>query len=159
MAGPSLIDPAPFASAPVVFGPEKIREINPQRFEFLMLSGILEYSPEENRCVGFKDVGEDEFWVRGHLPGRPLFPGVLIIEAAAQLCTFFWTMRVPCSPGTFYGFGGVDRVRFRGEVVPPCRLLLATELESGRGKVWIWNTQGFVEDRRVFEGRIIGVEI
>ena len=64
---------------------EEIREVNAQRYEMEQLLGIITHRPDEGYVVGFKDVRDDEFWVRGHIPGRPLLPGVLMIEAAAQL--------------------------------------------------------------------------
>src|SRR3990167_1013840 len=66
---------------------ETIRSIIPHRYEMEQLSGIVKFDPEQGIIVGYKDVSLNEFWVRGHIPGRPLMPGVIMLEAAAQLCT------------------------------------------------------------------------
>ena len=69
---------------------ETIRAIIPHRYEMEQLSGIVKFDPEQGIIVGYKDVSPNEFWVRGHIPGRPLMPGVLMLEAAAQLCTYYY---------------------------------------------------------------------
>src|ERR1051326_2157951 len=85
---------------------EEIRKVIPQRYEMEMLSGIV--YDDDKRIVGFKDITLDDFWVRGHIPGRPLMPGVMMIECAAQLCAFY-TMR--CQPEMgFLGFAKCDEV-------------------------------------------------
>jgi 3-hydroxyacyl-[acyl-carrier-protein] dehydratase len=101
---------------------EEIRRYNPQRGDMEHLNGIV-YADKEKKCiVGYKDIRPDEFWVYGHIPGRPLFPGVLMIEVGAQLASFFnkryfdWT--------GFIGFGGVTDVRFRAQIVPPARMYI-----------------------------------
>ena len=66
-----------------------IRKFNPQRFEMEQLSAIVYENTETLVCAGYKDVGDDEFWVRGHMPQMPLMPGVVMLEAAAQLCSYF----------------------------------------------------------------------
>ena len=63
---------------------EEIRKLNPHRYEFEQLTGVLLFRPEEKIIVGLRVVRSDEFWIRGHIPGRPIFPGVLMLEAAAQ---------------------------------------------------------------------------
>jgi 3-hydroxyacyl-[acyl-carrier-protein] dehydratase len=72
-----------------VFDKEAICKVNPQRFEMQQLDGVIWYDKEKSSILGFKDVTEQEFWVRGHIPERPLMPGVIMIEAAAQLSSFF----------------------------------------------------------------------
>lgn len=62
---------------------EAIRTVIPHRYEMEQLSGILKFDPEHKIIVGYKDISNNEFWVRGHIPGRPLMPGVLMLEAAA----------------------------------------------------------------------------
>ena len=71
---------------------EGIRETIPQRFEMEMLSGIVHIDLPNDTIIGVKDITDHEFWVRGHIPGRPLMPGVMMIECAAQLCAY-WTMK------------------------------------------------------------------
>jgi 3-hydroxyacyl-[acyl-carrier-protein] dehydratase len=138
---------------------EEIQKINPQRYEMEQLSGIFIIDKERHIIAGYRDVARDEFWLRGHIPGRPIFPGVLIIEAAAQLCTYYYKIALNDDPNRFLGFGGVDRVKFRGTVLPGDRLILIaknTELKSRRAQ---FETQAMVGDRIVFEGIITGMPI
>ena len=136
---------------------EDIRKLNPHRFEFEQVTGIVAFRPEERKIVGLRVVREDEFWVRGHIPGNPVFPGVLMLESAAQVCSFY-SGRVVGSAG-FLGFGGVDEVRFRGVVRPGGRLyILGVErvLTPNRCQ---FDTQGVVDGKIVFEAKILGVRI
>jgi 3-hydroxyacyl-[acyl-carrier-protein] dehydratase len=136
---------------------EEIRQSNPHRFEMEMLSGCIYLDPEKGQIVAFKDVRPDEFWVRGHIPGRPLMPGVLMIEAAAQMSSLYYK-RVQNDP-RFLGFGGVDGVKFRGQVVPGDRLLLLGQAIEIRSRRAVFDTQGVVGDRLVFEARITGMPV
>ncbi len=72
-----------------VFDKEAIGKVNPQRFEMQQLDGILWYNKEKSLILGYNDITKDEFWTRGHIPERPLMPGVIMVEAAAQLSSFF----------------------------------------------------------------------
>ncbi|MFQ5844917.1 MAG: 3-hydroxyacyl-ACP dehydratase FabZ family protein, partial [Planctomycetota bacterium] len=123
MPPPRLLDLAPLDLGRVLYGPDEIARRNPHRHEMALLTHILRYEPEEGYIVGDSLVPEDAFWVRGHVPGRPLLPGVLMIETAAQLCSFYWRETFPDLSG-FFGFGGIDAARFRGTVAPGDRLVL-----------------------------------
>src|SRR5271168_3394791 len=68
---------------------DAIRRVNPQRFEMEQLTAIVYLDTEHHVIAGYKDVAADEFWVRGHMPDFPLLPGVLMCEAAAQLCAYY----------------------------------------------------------------------
>ena len=83
-----LVDLTQINLEALAFDKEAIRAEILQRFEMEQLDGVIHLDVEAIVCVGYKDVRDDEFWTRGHIPGRPLYPGVMIIEAAAQLCTF-----------------------------------------------------------------------
>jgi 3-hydroxyacyl-[acyl-carrier-protein] dehydratase len=136
---------------------EEIRKINRQRFEFEQLGGIYALFPEEEVVVGYRDVREDEFWTKGHIPGNPLFPGVLMIEAAAQLCSFYQGKVHPTDG--FFGFGGVEGVRFRAAVRPGDKMILVGKGVQIHPRKSTFQTQAFVKDGMVFEGTIIGVNI
>ncbi len=118
----------------------------------------LIWADEANCCaVGVKDVRSDEFWVPGHIPGRPLLPGVLMIEAGAQLCSFLQQRK--SEPDGFLAFTRCDDCVFRGQVVPGDRLiLLAKEIEAGRRR-FVSRTQGLVGGKLVFEATITGMKI
>ena len=83
----TLINPADYPLDKILFDAEECMRRNPQRFEFLQLTSILHMDLENNLIVGHRHIGDDEFWMRGHLPGRPLFPGVLMIECMAQMAS------------------------------------------------------------------------
>ncbi|MFP4176882.1 MAG: 3-hydroxyacyl-ACP dehydratase FabZ family protein [Planctomycetota bacterium] len=136
-------------------GVEDIRRYNPQRYEFEQLDGILHYDPDEEVVVGLKEVGEDEFWVRGHIPERPLLPGVLMCEAAAQLCSYYYKRATETE--RFVGFGGLDDVKFRAAVEPGDRLILVAKVQRISRRHCVMDCQGFVGDRMVFQGTITGV--
>src|SRR5262245_7385491 len=89
MPPPLIVDPMSLDLSRVVADREAIRRVNPQRFELEQLTAIVLMDREQEIIAGYKDVGADEFWVRGHLPDYPLLPGVLICEAAAQLCSYY----------------------------------------------------------------------
>jgi len=72
----------------IVASAEEIRRYNPQRFEMEQLSAVVYVNEKDYSCVGYKDVTDREFWVRGHMPDLPLMPGVVMLESIAQLCSF-----------------------------------------------------------------------
>src|SRR5437588_12774509 len=82
-------DPASLDLDKIVADLEAIRQVNPQRFDMEQLTAIVYVDREQHVIAGYKDVKPDEFWVRGHMPDYPLMPGVLMCEAAAQLCSYY----------------------------------------------------------------------
>jgi 3-hydroxyacyl-[acyl-carrier-protein] dehydratase len=140
----------------VAYSIEKIREINPQRGDMEHLNAIIYAEPELGRIIAYKDVREDEFWVPGHIPGRPLLPGVIMIEAAAQMASFYTKMF--CGWKGFIGFGAVDGVKFRGQVTPPSRFYLIGQKIWERHHRLNCKIQGMVDGNLVFESEITGVE-
>ncbi|MCU0915329.1 MAG: beta-hydroxyacyl-ACP dehydratase [Planctomycetes bacterium] len=141
-----------------LFDKDAICTVNPQRFEMQQLDGIL-WCDREHACIlGYKDVTSQEFWVRGHIPGRPLMPGVLQIEAAAQLLSFFVT-RIFEESG-FIGFGGIEHAKFRAPIEPDCRLyLLGHVTEARRGRRYVCDVQGVVSGTLAFEATISGMKL
>lgn len=139
-----------------IFDQVAVRDTNPQRGDMEHLNGIVYAEPALGRIVGYKDVRPDEFWVAGHIPGRPLLPGVLMIEAGAQLASFY-TRKFVGWKG-FIGFGGVDECKFRRQVEPGCRMHLLGQKISDRHHRIYCKVQGIVNGDLVFEAGITGVE-
>jgi 3-hydroxyacyl-[acyl-carrier-protein] dehydratase len=151
-----LVDPGAIDTSHVLVDREGIRRFNPQRFEMEQLTAIVHLDVENKLVIGYKDVAPDEFWVRGHMPDYPLMPGVLICEAAAQLSSFYCG-KVRLYQSGFIGFGGMEDVRFRGQVRPGDRLVLVGKGSRLHRRQTIFDCQGFVGTNMVFHGRIIGV--
>ena len=135
---------------------EDIYKILPQRYEFEQLDGILYLDREKEVAAGVRNLKTDEWWCRGHMPGHPLFPGVLMLECAAQLAAFVQVKVFPMK-GDFMAFGGVDGVKFRGSVEPPAQLIMLCKLVEARSRRFICDMQGFCQNQMVFEGRITGL--
>ncbi len=121
------------------------------------LDHVIWMSDNTDRALGVKRVRDDEFWVPGHIPGRPLLPGVLMIEAAAQLASIQYKAR--SSEQRFLGFARCDDISFRGQVVPGDDLYLLSREIDFRARRFIAACQAMVDDRVVFEGKITGMVI
>ena len=124
----AFIDPQDYPIDKILFSAEECMKRNPQRFEFLQLTSILHLDLEENLIVGHRHIGDNEFWARGHLPGRPLFPGVLMIECMAQIASIHAHHELKLKEDIFMGFGAVDDVRFRRPVEPGTDLIVAGKI-------------------------------
>lgn len=154
-----LVDPADIDFENVIADIDEIRKHNPQRFEMEQLTAIVYLDEATMTCAGYKDIREDEVWVRGHMPGMPIMPGVFMCEAAAQLCSYV-AQRFDLLGADMIGFGGMEEVRFRGPVMPGDRLLVACQrLRSRRGRLILSRFQGVVDENIVVDGQIIGVPL
>ena len=122
-----------------------------------MLDGVIHLNDAKTECIGFKDVRDDEFWVAGHIPGRPIFPGVLQIELAAQLASFVFQKRT--DDGRFMGFTGIDKVKFRGQVVPGNRLIILIKEVQFRPRRFIIDACGYIDGGLVVQAQITGMPI
>ncbi|MGD9646020.1 MAG: 3-hydroxyacyl-ACP dehydratase FabZ family protein [Pirellulales bacterium] len=139
---------------------DEIRRHNPQRYEVEQLTGIVFESDARQCCVGYKDVTDHEFWVRGHMPGLPIMPGVIILEAAAQLCSYYVHKFQLMGPSVILGLGGLEEVRFRDPVRPGDRLIVGAELLKMRvGAMCVCRFQAYVGESLVAEGKIKGVAL
>lgn len=152
-----ILDFSEFDLNNIVADTEAIRSCNPQRFEMEQLTAICYEDFERGICVGYKDLGPDEFWVRGHMPGMPLMPGVIMCEAAAQLSSYY-SHRHKLMAGVI-GFGGLEEVRFRGVVRPGDRFVIVCKLLKLRRAIMTCQFQCFVNQNLVCEGMLKGVSI
>jgi 3-hydroxyacyl-[acyl-carrier-protein] dehydratase len=140
-----------------LFNREAICKMNPQRFEMQQLDGILWYDKEKYLILGYKDVTENEFWVRGHIPGRPLMPAVIMIEAAAQLSSFF--VKQVYEVEGFIGFASIDSAKFRATIEPGTRLYLLGHITKLKSRKFTCSVQGVVDDTMVFETVVSGLNV
>lgn len=134
MAKALLIDPSLYdLNAPPIGDIEEIRKYNRQRFEMEQLTAIAYVDSEKHLCVGYKDTTENEFWVRGHMPGFPLMPGVIMCEAVGQMASYYAKKYFKIK-GTL-GFAGLDDVKFRGMVRPGDRLVIQSKFLHSKMKM------------------------
>jgi 3-hydroxyacyl-[acyl-carrier-protein] dehydratase len=152
-----LVDLKSLDLSRIVITRETIYSVLAHRHEFMLLDGLLHYSPASGIAVGYHDVRPDEFWCRGHIPGNPLMPGVLIVEAAGQVCGYYFDREMTAAGGRFFGFVGVDEVRFRGIVRPGERLTLVSKVKHMRPTSGIFETQAYVDGKVVYDGIIKGM--
>jgi 3-hydroxyacyl-[acyl-carrier-protein] dehydratase len=130
----------------------------PQRHEFEQLDGVVHLDHESGEAIAYRDVRDDEWWCRAHIPGSPVLPGVLMLESAAQLAAFMERYSRPDFEG-FVGYGGVDGCKFRQTVKPPCRLWLLCRRKDARSRRIVCYVQGAVEGALVFEATVTGLVV
>lgn len=154
-----ILDPCTLDFDNVIADAAEIRKYNPQRFEMEQLTAIILEDLQRKVCVGYKDLTLNEFWVRGHMPNMPLMPGVMMLEAAAQMCSYF-SQKYDLLGAAMVGFGGLEDVRFRDPVIPGDRLVLMSEMvKLRRGRIVVTKFQGFVRNEIVVEGILKGIPI
>jgi 3-hydroxyacyl-[acyl-carrier-protein] dehydratase len=158
MASAPIVDLSTLDLDKLVVTREQIYELLPHRYEFMQLDGLVHFDMEQRVAVALRTVRSDEFWVRGHIPGRPLLPGVLMIESAAQLAAYSTMMVLP-EPGKFWGFGGVEDVKFRMAVSPPAKMYFILKSTEVRPRRCTADVQGIVDGKLAFEGRVIGMPV
>ena len=138
---------------------EEVRKVVPHRFEFALIDGVVHFDFDTMDAIGYHDLRADAFWVRGHVPGDPIFPGALMIEAAAQLSSFCYGKRVGPQKDRFFGFGAIDKVKFRSIVRPGQRLyVLCRNLVFDR-RYARFAVQGVADGTLCFEGEILGISM
>jgi len=136
---------------------DQIYQLLPHRHEFQLLSGLCHLDTTTGKMVAFADIQPGDWWVRGHVPGRPLLPGVLMLEMAAQASAVAAKLSGTCDG--FIAYGGVDQCKFRDTVVPPARLYLLVSGVDQRPRRIVSDVQGVVAGKLVFEARITGMAL
>jgi 3-hydroxyacyl-[acyl-carrier-protein] dehydratase len=138
----------------IVFNIEQIQKLLPHRYPFALVDRIIEYVPGE-KAVGIKNVTYNEPYFPGHIPSHPLMPGVLMVEAMAQVGGIVLS-QMPGLEGKFFAFAGIDGVRFRRQVIPGDRLILTVELLSlKRNRVAKMQGNGTVDGELAVRGEML----
>jgi 3-hydroxyacyl-[acyl-carrier-protein] dehydratase len=127
-----------------------ILDVLPHRYPFLLVDRITEVEPGV-RAAGIKQVTINEWFFQGHFPGQPVMPGVLMVEALAQVGAVA-LLSQPAHQGKIVFFAGIDGVRFRRVVVPGDTLTLSVELTKMRGRVGKGRGEARVDDQLAVEG-------
>jgi len=133
---------------PIVFDINEIMKLLPHRFPFLLVDRIIFWDGEK-KMVGLKNVTINEPFFQGHFPGRPIMPGVLIVEAMAQVTGI--ALRNKSSKPQLGLFMSLDNVKFRKPVAPGDQLRLEVELKRFGGRVAVSSGQAFVGEDLVAE--------
>jgi 3-hydroxyacyl-[acyl-carrier-protein] dehydratase len=142
-------------TSPQTLSLEEIQRVLPHRYPFLLVDRIISLELGQ-RVVGVKNVSVNEPFFQGHFPGRPIMPGVLIVEAMAQVGGILALLSTPENLGNPYLFLlGMDKVRFRQPVFPGDQLRLEVESLRGGKKFWKMKAQAFVSQTLVAEGEIM----
>lgn len=156
--GQPLVDLATLDLSQHVVPDAELRECLPHRAEFQLLDGVVHLDRERGIAVGYKDWDENPWWGKGHIPGRPLMPGVLMIEGAAQIATFLVKQLSGWARDRMIGLAGLDDVRIRGQVVPPARVLFVTgNMNLSGRRLAKLTAQVFCNGQMTLETQIMGV--
>ena len=128
---------------------KEIQKLLPHRYPFLLVDRIIEIVPA-TKAVGIKNVTMNEEFFKGHFPDQPIMPGVLIVEALAQVAGVL-AFRTGAAKGKSVYFMSIERAKFRKPVIPGDQLRLEVTVLQNRGNVWKFSGNALVEDKVVTE--------
>ena len=131
---------------------EQIKEIIPQREPFLMIDEVEEYVPGES-AIAYKNVDANEWYFKGHFPGNPIMPGVLITESLAQAGAIA-ILSMPENKGKNALFGGIDKMKFKKMVIPGDVLKLEVKIIKRKGPIGVGEAIATVDDKIVAKGEL-----
>lgn len=131
---------------------EEIKKIIPQREPFLMIDEVEEYTPGES-TTAYKYVSEDEWYFKGHFPGNPIMPGVLIAESLAQAGAVA-ILSMEENKGKNALFGGIDKMKFKKMVVPGDKLKLEVKIIKKKGPIGVGEAIATVDGVLVARGEL-----
>lgn len=131
----------------------EIMKILPHRYPFLLVDRILELEPGK-KIVGLKNVTMNEPFFPGHFPGHPVMPGVLIVEAMAQVAAILAYQSAEENKGKVTYFVGIDNTKFRKPVVPGDQLRLELEATGCRRGIWNFVGKAYVDGKLVTEAEL-----
>lgn len=131
---------------------EQIKKIIPQREPFLMIDEVENYVPGES-CIAYKKVREEEYYFKGHFPGNPIMPGVLIVESLAQTGAVA-ILSMEENKGKNALFGGIDKLRFKKQVVPGDTLKLEVKIIKRKGPIGIGEAIATVDGKVAVKGEL-----
>ena len=137
------------------FDIQKIMNLLPHRYPFIMIDRILELVPGE-KVVALKNVTINEPFFQGHFPGRPIMPGVLMIEAMGQAGAVLAAETLPeQEQGSLIYFMGMNKVKFRKPVVPGDQIIFEIKFLKQRAKVFKMSGMAFVDEKLVAEAELM----
>ncbi|MFG0328879.1 MAG: 3-hydroxyacyl-ACP dehydratase FabZ family protein [Phycisphaerales bacterium] len=158
MAAPPLFDISHLDLSHTQVDAAGIEKYNKQRGAARMIDRFIHVSEDWKQAVAARRVRDDEWWCEGHIPGEPILPAVLMVEAAAQIASYLFQCR-EWIHYEFVGFTGIDNTKFRSVVVPGDELILLGQEVKYHPKRMICDVQGWVEDRFCFETRVTGMPV
>ena len=131
---------------------EEIKNIIPQRDPFLMIDEVEKYVPGES-AIAYKNVNVEEWYFKGHFPGNPIMPGVLITESLAQTGAVA-ILSMDENKGKNALFGGIDKMKFKKKVVPGDRLKLEVKIIKRKGPIGVGEAIATVDEKIVAKGEL-----
>jgi 3-hydroxyacyl-[acyl-carrier-protein] dehydratase len=135
----------------------QIATLNAHRGDMALLDHIVWISPDFRQSVALKVAKHEEFWVPGHFPGKPMYPGVLMVESAAQLAAYLYNIRQ--DKKLLAAFTRIDNCSFRNSVVPGDELYLLCQEVKWSRRGFVCDVQGMTNGKLTFEARISGLAI
>jgi 3-hydroxyacyl-[acyl-carrier-protein] dehydratase len=133
---------------------EEIKELLPHRYPFLFIDRVIDITNE--KLIAIKNVTGNENYFQGHFPNYPVMPGVLALEALAQVAALFVIIKHKLKNKPIY-FMSIDKVKFRGQVFPGDTLTLETEIIRFGGKIARCKGRGLVGNKLVIEAEMVAM--